>query len=89
MAALAPDPVGPLEEAEHLRLTVAGAESNVAMYLADHGVPVAWLSALGDDAPGRRVRAALAPPRVDRTPQPPPPHPPPRPGHHDPPPGGH
>ncbi|WP_329292281.1 sugar kinase [Streptomyces sp. NBC_01455] len=67
MAALAPDPVGPLEEAEHLRLTVAGAESNVAMYLADHGVPVAWLSALGDDAPGRRVRAAVAAAGVDVT----------------------
>ncbi|MFJ2397927.1 MULTISPECIES: sugar kinase [unclassified Streptomyces] len=67
MAALAPDPVGPLEEAEHLRLTVAGAESNVAMYLADHGIPVAWLSAVGDDAPGRRVRAAVAAAGVDVT----------------------
>ncbi|MFD9004104.1 sugar kinase [Streptomyces sp. NPDC059582] len=65
MAALAPDPPGPLEDAEHLRLTVAGAESNVAMYLADHGIPVAWLSAVGDDAPGRRVRAAVATAGVD------------------------
>ncbi|MEU7336875.1 sugar kinase [Streptomyces sp. NPDC007074] len=67
MAALAPDPVGPLEDAEHLRLSVAGAESNVAMYLADHGVPVTWLSALGDDAPGRRVRATVAAAGVDVT----------------------
>ncbi|MGW1723368.1 sugar kinase [Streptomyces sp. NPDC002306] len=65
MAALAPDPPGPLEDAGHLRLTVAGAESNVAMYLADHGIPVAWLSAVGDDAPGRRVRAAVAASGVD------------------------
>ncbi|WP_329309714.1 sugar kinase [Streptomyces sp. NBC_01262] len=67
MAALAPCPSGPLEDAEHLRLTVAGAESNVAMYLADHGIPVAWLSALGDDPPGRRVRAAVAAAGVDVT----------------------
>lgn len=65
MAALAPDPPGPLEDAGHLRLTVAGAESNVAMYLADHGIPAAWLSAVGDDAPGRRVRAAVAAAGVD------------------------
>ncbi|EGX57702.1 PfkB-family carbohydrate kinase [Streptomyces zinciresistens K42] len=65
MAALAPDPPGPLEDAEELRLSVAGAESNVAMYLADHGIPVSWLSALGDDPLGRRVRAAVAAPGVD------------------------
>ncbi|BFO18819.1 hypothetical protein SHKM778_52070 [Streptomyces sp. KM77-8] len=49
MAALAPDPPGPLEHAGRLRLAVAGAESNVAMYLAGHGIPAVWLSALGDD----------------------------------------
>ncbi|MEW2419350.1 sugar kinase [Streptomyces nigra] len=65
MAALAPDPPGPLADAGRLRMSVAGAESNVAMYLADHGVPVAWLSALGDDPLGRRVRAAVAAPGVD------------------------
>ncbi|MBC7267557.1 MAG: sugar kinase [Streptomyces sp.] len=65
MAALAPDPPQALESAARLRLSVAGAESNVAMYLADHGVPVAWLSALGDDALGRRVRAAVAAAGVD------------------------
>ncbi|MFF4150309.1 sugar kinase [Streptomyces sp. NPDC001651] len=65
MAALAPDPAGPLADAGRLRLSVAGAESNVAMYLADHGVPVTWLSALGDDPLGRRVRAAVAAPGVD------------------------
>jgi 2-dehydro-3-deoxygluconokinase len=67
MAALAPTPPGSLDRAEELRLSVAGAESNVAMYLADLGVPVAWVSALGDDAFGRRVRAAVAAAGVDVT----------------------
>lgn len=65
MAALAPDPPSPLLTAERLRLSVAGAESNVAMYLADHGIPVAWLSALGDDPLGHRVRATVAASGVD------------------------
>ncbi|MFG2790150.1 sugar kinase [Streptomyces sp. NPDC048419] len=65
MAALAPTPSGPLDTAEDLRLSVAGAESNVAMYLADLGRSVSWLSALGDDAFGRRVRAAVAASGVD------------------------
>ncbi|MET9834403.1 sugar kinase [Streptomyces sp. NPDC006385] len=65
MAALAPDPPSPLLNAAHLRLSVAGAESNVAMYLADHGIPAAWLSALGDDPLGHRVRATVAAAGVD------------------------
>ncbi|WP_328492677.1 sugar kinase [Streptomyces sp. NBC_00414] len=65
MAALAPAPSESLETAEDLRVSVAGAESNVAMYLADLGVPVSWLSALGDDALGRRVLAAVGAPGVD------------------------
>lgn len=65
MAALVPDPPEPLERAGRLSLSVAGAESNVAMYLADHGVPVAWLSALGDDPLGRRVRATVSAAGVD------------------------
>ncbi|MFF5481930.1 sugar kinase [Streptomyces sp. NPDC012935] len=65
MAALAPDPPSPLVTAPHLRLSVAGAESNVAMYLADLGVPVAWLSAVGDDPLGVRVRTAVAAAGVD------------------------
>ncbi|GEC08219.1 carbohydrate kinase [Streptomyces spinoverrucosus] len=65
MAALAPDPPSPLQNAAHLRLSVAGAESNVAMYLADHGVRATWLSAVGDDPLGRRVRATVAAAGVD------------------------
>lgn len=65
MAALAPAPSESLETAGSLRLAVAGAESNVAMYLADLEVSASWLSALGDDAFGRRVRAAVAAAGVD------------------------
>ncbi|MFF7135511.1 sugar kinase [Streptomyces sp. NPDC008196] len=67
MAALSPDPALPLADADHLRLSVAGAESNVAMYLADHGIPATWLSALGDDPMGDRVRATVAAAGVDVT----------------------
>ncbi|MFD8817273.1 PfkB family carbohydrate kinase, partial [Streptomyces sp. NPDC059627] len=56
-----------MADAEQLRVSVAGAESNVAMYLADHGVPARWLSAVGDDPLGRRVRAAVAAAGVDVT----------------------
>ena len=65
MAAVSPAPPDTLDGAESVRLSVAGAESNVAMYLADHGLPVSWLSAVGDDALGRRVRAAVGQAGVD------------------------
>lgn len=65
MAAMAPAPSHSLDDAESLCLSVAGAESNVAMYLADLGVPVSWLSAVGDDALGRRVRSAVEQAGVD------------------------
>jgi 2-dehydro-3-deoxygluconokinase len=44
-----------LDDAGSVALEVAGAESNVAMYLADHGIDARWVSRLGDDAFGRRV----------------------------------
>ena len=44
-----------LEDAEKVSLDTAGAESNVAMYLAGHGLDARWVSRLGDDAFGRRV----------------------------------
>ncbi|WUH95737.1 sugar kinase [Streptomyces sp. NBC_00433] len=67
MAALVPEPVGPLVAAAGLRVAAAGAESNVAMYLADHGTAVRWVSALGDDPFGQRVLAEVAAPGVDTT----------------------
>lgn len=65
MAALAPEPLGPLDDADLLRVDIAGAESNVALYLADHGIPTHWLSAVGDDPFGRRVRDRIAAGGVD------------------------
>lgn len=44
-----------LDDTGSVALEVAGAESNVAMYLADHGIDARWVSRLGDDAFGRRV----------------------------------
>ncbi|MEW2549704.1 sugar kinase [Streptomyces sp. NPDC047002] len=65
MAAMAPEPVGALESAGLLRVDVAGAESNVAVYLADHGIPARWVSALGDDPFGRLVKRHVAAGGVD------------------------
>ncbi|MFC8305931.1 sugar kinase [Streptomyces olivaceus] len=65
MAAMSPAPPDTLDGAESVRLSVAGAESNVAMYLADLGLPVSWLSAVGDDALGRRVTGAVGTAGVD------------------------
>ncbi|MFF7344371.1 PfkB family carbohydrate kinase [Streptomyces antimycoticus] len=65
MTDLAPAPPDSVETGESLRLSVADAESNVAMYLADLGLAAVWLSALGDDPFGRRVRTAVAAAGVD------------------------
>jgi 2-dehydro-3-deoxygluconokinase len=65
MAALVPAAAEPLETADTLRIDVAGAESNVAIYLADHGIPARWVSRLGDDAFGRRVARTIADAGVD------------------------
>ena len=65
MACLVP-PVGDaFDAATHLSMTVAGAESNVAMYLADDGVPVQWVSRVGDDPFGRRILRTVAACGVD------------------------
>jgi 2-dehydro-3-deoxygluconokinase len=50
-------PVGaqPLEVAEAFLLRPGGAESNVAMYLAQLGHRVSWASRVGDDALGRLI----------------------------------
>ncbi|MFE9248999.1 sugar kinase [Streptomyces sp. NPDC007088] len=65
MAALAPEPVGPLDTADRLRLEVAGSESNVAMYLAALGTPARWVSAVGEDPFGRLVLRKVAAAGVD------------------------
>lgn len=55
MALFTPAALQPIEEADAFRLHVGGAESNVAMYLADLGHRVAWVSRVGDDPLGRRI----------------------------------
>ncbi|MER7584844.1 sugar kinase [Kitasatospora sp. NPDC097691] len=65
MAVLLPDRPGPLESVETFRLSVGGAESNVAGVLAALGVPTAWISRVGADGFGRRLLAELAARGVD------------------------
>jgi sugar/nucleoside kinase (ribokinase family) len=65
MALLDPVEDGELELDRLLRLRIAGAESNFAIALARLGVPVAWISRLGDDRLGALVRGALADEGVD------------------------
>ncbi len=65
MAMLAPALAEPLQTASSLVVRAAGAESNVAMYLASLGHRVAWASRLGDDPLGRRVLQEVARTGVD------------------------
>lgn len=53
------------ETADTLSLDIAGAESNVATYLAAHGISARWISRLGDDAFGRRILARVRAAGVD------------------------
>jgi sugar/nucleoside kinase (ribokinase family) len=60
------DPVGDqLDYGSTLTLRVAGAESNFAIALARLGVPVAWVSRVGDDPLGEVVRSTIAGEGVD------------------------
>lgn len=54
-----------LEDAPAYRVTVAGAEANVAMAVARHGPSVAWLSRLPDSPMGRRAAREIAGHGVD------------------------
>jgi 2-dehydro-3-deoxygluconokinase len=56
MVLVTPDPPGPLAAGGPVRLEVAGAESNVASYLALLGLRAAWASRLGGDPLGALVR---------------------------------
>lgn len=60
MAVAAPDPPRPLREGPHLALGVAGAEANVAAYLALLGRSVGYVSRIGDDPFGELIAAFLA-----------------------------
>jgi 2-dehydro-3-deoxygluconokinase len=65
MVMITPAHAEPLATANELRLHVGGAESNVAMHAAALGIPCAWVSAVGDDALGERVRREVAQRGVD------------------------
>src|SRR5262245_42741051 len=65
MALFVPGEDGPAERVRTWVRTVGGAESNVACHLAALGVPASWVSAVGDDALGRAVIAAIAESGVD------------------------
>lgn len=60
MALLAPDPPAPLARANQLRLSSAGAESNVAAWLSALGTSTQWCGRVGADPLGERVLAELA-----------------------------
>jgi 2-dehydro-3-deoxygluconokinase len=59
MIRLTAEPGIRLEEAATLRVTIGGAESNVAVALARMGRRTAWLSALPDHALGQRIAGEL------------------------------
>ncbi|MFE7416822.1 sugar kinase [Rhodococcus sp. NPDC057529] len=59
MAQLSPVPPARLRDAPEVRLAVAGAESTVALYLAQFGHRSAWVSRIGDDPLGLRIRDQL------------------------------
>ena len=56
---------GPLRLGGSLTLSVAGAESNVAIGLARLGHAVRWIGRIGDDEPGALVRRTLRAEAVD------------------------
>jgi 2-dehydro-3-deoxygluconokinase len=59
MALLDPLDEGEPEQDSRYRLRIAGAESNVAIALVRLGVPVTWVSRIGDDVFGRLVANTL------------------------------
>lgn len=65
MALVVPTHPEPLRTASEFRLSMGGAESNVACHLAAAGHRTAWFSALGADALGDRVRDEIAAHGVD------------------------
>lgn len=65
MALLVPKEAGPPDYDTCLAVSLGGAESNVAMYLADLGHRARWVSRLGDDALGQVVLDYIAMTGVD------------------------
>lgn len=67
MVSFAAHEAGPLQDAATFSAIVGGAETNVAVGLARLGLKVAWVSRLGADSFGARIRATLAAEGVDCT----------------------
>jgi 2-dehydro-3-deoxygluconokinase len=67
MALVIPDPPWPLRHADTFRLEVAGAESNVSIYLSMLGARAAWVSRVGEDPLGDRVLDRIRNAGVDTT----------------------
>jgi 2-dehydro-3-deoxygluconokinase len=65
LVVLSPDAGERLDAADSLRLSVGGAEANVAVHLARLGVPSRFAGAVGNDPFGWRVNATLAAEGVD------------------------
>lgn len=65
LVVLSPNAGERLDAAESLRLSVGGAEANVAVHLARLGVPSRFAGAVGNDPFGWRVHATLAREGVD------------------------
>lgn len=65
MAMVTPTRAESLTSARNFSVTAGGAESNVASQASDLGVASAWISALGDDALGRRIYRSIESRGVD------------------------
>lgn len=65
MMSLSSPRTGPLRVARSLEMSVAGAESNVAIGVARLGVPARWIGSVGDDEPGRLIVSTLRGEGVD------------------------
>ena len=65
LVVLSPDAGERLDAADSVRLSVGGAEANVAVHLARLGVPSRFAGAVGDDPFGWRVHTTLAGEGVD------------------------
>jgi 2-dehydro-3-deoxygluconokinase len=65
MVLVTPHDATRLADADDVRLTIGGAESNVAAHVASLGQRAAWVSALGDDVLGHRVHRTITDQGVD------------------------
>src|SRR5690606_37829500 len=65
MVLITPHDATRLADADDVRLTIGGAESNVAAHVASLGHRTAWVSALGDDVLGHRVHRTVTSQGVD------------------------